>query len=65
MTYRDQLLPWCIIRVLPAMQRSLVTRLRRRSEAKEYLKALKQLNPSEHYFIVFDSTGVAPDASIE
>jgi hypothetical protein len=62
MTYRDRLSPWCIILLLPQMQRlppaghrpPVVARFRRRNDAEAHLQALKRLNPTLHYEIVFD-----------
>jgi hypothetical protein len=54
MTYRDGLSPWCIILLLPQMQRSVVARFRRRNEAEAHLQVLKRLNPDGQYEIVFD-----------
>lgn len=56
MTYRAQLFPWCIIRLLPQMQRIVVCRCRRRNEASEHLRVLNRLNPNSRYEIVFDPT---------
>ncbi len=51
-----QLYPWCIVRFLPNLQRSVIQRFRKRSEAEEYLKALKRLLPEASHQIVFDPT---------
>jgi hypothetical protein len=53
-SYRDRLLPWCIIRHLPNMQRMVVSRHRRRNEAEAHVKILRQLTPNATYVIVFD-----------
>ncbi|WP_416667185.1 hypothetical protein [Egbenema bharatensis] len=62
MTYRNRLSPWCIILLLPQMQRlppagrrpSVVARFRKRNDAEAHLQALKRLNPTLQYEIVFD-----------
>lgn len=52
--YSVQLHPWCVIRFLPNLQRSVIQRFRKRSEAEEYLKVLKRLLPEASHQIVFD-----------
>ncbi len=52
--YRDQLHPWCIIYLMPKMQRRVVSRFRRRSSAEEHLKVLQRLSPAFSYQIIFD-----------
>lgn len=52
--YQQRLHPWCIIRHLPQMQRLIVCRCRRRSEAEAHLTVLRQLTPTATYQIVFD-----------
>ncbi|NJR67148.1 MAG: hypothetical protein HC772_20460 [Leptolyngbyaceae cyanobacterium CRU_2_3] len=54
MTYFDRLHPWCIIRLLPKMQRIVVARFRYRGQAEEYLHVLRRLNPTAHHILVFD-----------
>lgn len=53
-TYYDRLHPWCIIRLLPKMQRAVVARFRRRNDAEAHLKILQQMNPDADYLIIFD-----------
>jgi hypothetical protein len=57
MTYFDQLHPWCLIRLLPNLQRRVITRFRRRNDADAHLRVLRQQAPMVRYEIVFD---VAP-----
>jgi hypothetical protein len=52
-TYRDRLVPWCIIRHLPNCQRLTVARFSRRPDAESYLKALRRLMPAVPHTIVF------------
>lgn len=54
--YSVQFYPWCIVRLLPNLQRSVMQRFRKRAEAEEYLKALKRLLPETNHQIVFDPT---------
>ena len=54
MTYFDRLHPWCIIRLLPKMQRIVVARFRHRGQAEEYLRVLQRLSPEAHHVLVFD-----------
>ena len=54
MTYFDRLHPWCIIRLLPNMQRMVVARFRSRGQAEDYLRALQRLIPTAHHILVFD-----------
>lgn len=54
-TYYDRLHPWCIVRLLPQMQRTVVARFRRRNDAQAHLKILQQMNPGANYLIIFDS----------
>ncbi len=52
--YRAHLYPWCIVQLLPSLQRATVARFRRRSEAEECQKVLQRLQPDSQYRIVFD-----------
>lgn len=52
--YQRELHPWCVICRLPRMQRSVVARCHRRSQAEDHLKALQRVNPGVDYAIVFD-----------
>jgi hypothetical protein len=54
MTYKDQLQPWCIVRDLPNLQRIVVVRFRRRSEAEAYLQVLRRLLPTTAHRLLFD-----------
>lgn len=51
--YRQRLHPWCIIRLLPNMQRAVVSRKRQRNAAEHYLCALKRLHPAASYVLIF------------
>lgn len=65
MTYYDRLHPWCTIRLLPQMQRTVVRRFRQRNEAEAHLKALQCLNPDAEYAIVFDPPDLQPEPPAE
>ncbi|MGB3240858.1 MAG: hypothetical protein WBB29_21410 [Geitlerinemataceae cyanobacterium] len=52
--YRHRLHPWCIVRLLPNMQRAVVSRNRQRNAAEHHLGALKRLHPAASYVLVFD-----------
>lgn len=54
MTYKDRLFPWCIIRHLPNAQWMVVGRLRRRNDAQDHLRLLRQLTPTASYSIIYD-----------
>jgi hypothetical protein len=54
MTYREQLTPWCIIRHLPNLQRIVVGRFRRRNDAEDHLRLIRQMCPNVPFSIVFD-----------
>jgi hypothetical protein len=61
-TYWNRLHPWCILRLLPKMQRTVVARFRRRNDAEAHLKILQQLNPDAEYLIIFDPPDRPADA---
>lgn len=54
MSYQQQLYPWCIIRLLPNMQRLVVIRYRRCNEAEAHLRILRRQATTAEYEIVFD-----------
>ncbi|MCA1995210.1 MAG: hypothetical protein LDL41_24650 [Coleofasciculus sp. S288] len=63
MTYFEQLHPWCIIRLLPNLQRRVVARCRRRNDAESHLQVLRRLMPTVPFVIVFDMTPDNPPQS--
>ncbi|MCU0566607.1 MAG: hypothetical protein MUF49_08425 [Oculatellaceae cyanobacterium Prado106] len=65
MTYRDQLYPWCIIRLFPDSRSTIVARFRRRLDAEAHLKLLQELTPSATYQVVFEPTTRSSDAAEE
>ena len=51
--YRDQLHPWCIIRLLPKAQRITVARFRKRNDAEAHRRTLQRLIPQATFIIIF------------
>jgi hypothetical protein len=68
MTYFDQLHPWCLMRLLPNLQRQVIARFRRRNDAEAHMRVLRQQAPTVHYEVVFDGGGdrpvPSPDATL-
>jgi hypothetical protein len=64
MVYKNKLLPWCIIRLVPngreaelsQKESRLIIRLRHRSDAEAHLQILRANNPTASYEILFDVT---------
>jgi len=44
---------WAIVRWLPDMQRAVVNRFRRRSDAEECLRALRRSSPTRDYTLLY------------
>ena len=65
MTYLERLSPWCIVKLLPYMQRQVVARCRRRNDAEEHLRVLRRLLPSVRFAIAFDPALDRQDSSDE
>ena len=59
--YHQQLHPWCVIQLLPQMQRRVVARFRRRHDAEAHMRVLGQQSLSMRYTVVFDPT---PDQTV-
>lgn len=59
--YRQQLHPWCIVQRLPKMQNRIVARFRRRNDADDHRRVLRQLIPAAQYTTVFDSISIQTD----
>jgi hypothetical protein len=53
MTYLERLSPWCIVKLLPNMQRQVVARCRCRNDAEKHLRILRRLLPSARFAIAF------------
>jgi hypothetical protein len=58
--YNQLLHPWCVVQLLPHMQRRTVARFRRRNDADAHLKALQRLSPSTQYTVMFDPAPSVP-----
>ncbi|WAL59497.1 hypothetical protein [Thermocoleostomius sinensis] len=54
MTYRERITPWVVVRLLPNMQRVVIGRFHRRSDAEGHLRFLRQQIPDETFAIIFD-----------
>ena len=54
MPYRDNLNRWLVVRLLANMQRVVVARFRKQSEAEGYLQAIGRLIPDGKFLVVFD-----------
>jgi hypothetical protein len=63
MSYKTQLHPWSIIRLLPDMQSRVIIRFRRRNDAEAHLQILRANNPSASYEIIFDITPKQSDST--
>jgi hypothetical protein len=42
MTYLERLSPWCIVKLLPNMQRQVVARCLRRNDAEQHMRVLRR-----------------------
>ncbi|MGF1567273.1 MAG: hypothetical protein ACFCVD_04255 [Nodosilinea sp.] len=60
MAHNQLLHPWCVVQLLPHMQRRTVARFRRRNDADAHLKALRRLSPSAQYTVMFDPAPSVP-----
>jgi len=54
LAYRERLNTWAVARLLPDMQRVIVTRFRSRSDAEGHLRLLSQMTPRDRFEVVFD-----------
>lgn len=45
---------WAVVRLLPNMQRTVVNRFRRRGDAENYLRLIRQHIHDTNFMIVFD-----------
>ncbi|TAG44593.1 MAG: hypothetical protein EAZ33_09960 [Oscillatoriales cyanobacterium] len=52
--YQKRLYPWAIAKLMPNMQRTVVGRFRRRSDADGHLLCLRQLMPQASLLVVFE-----------
>lgn len=65
MTYMDQLHPWCIIHLLPKMQRTVVARFRRHGDAEAHLRVLRRLSPGVTFMLIFDPALRSQNTAVE
>lgn len=56
MTYREQITPWLVVRLLPEMQRQLLARFKSRSDAEGYAQTLRRSQPHDQIVVCFDSS---------
>lgn len=54
MPYSDQLSPWVVYRLLPNCQRLLLARFRKRNNAEDYIRVLRQMQPQIDLTITFE-----------
>lgn len=54
MTYRDRLHHWIVVRLLLEMQRAVVGRFYRRSDAEGHLRYLRLRDRDAEYVVMFD-----------
>lgn len=52
--YQAKLHPWCIVRLLPKMQRVVIGRFRKSNDADEHMRSLKHLIPQGKFIVLFD-----------
>ena len=57
--YQAKLHPWCIVRLLPKMQRVVVGRVRIGNDADDHVRSLKQLIPHGQFIVMFDPGDLA------
>lgn len=50
---KSSVYPWCIVRLLPNMQRLTIARFHHRSNADGYLSVLQRIEPEAAFVIVF------------
>lgn len=60
MSHHNPIHPWCLIRLLPNMQRVIIGRFPKRTEAEAHQRLLQQMLPHLRYAIVFE---VPPEAT--
>ena len=57
--YQARLHPWCIVRLLPKMQRIVVGRFRKGNDADEHVRSLRKLIPQGEFIVMFDPVDLA------
>ncbi|MEO0406464.1 MAG: hypothetical protein AAF289_03840 [Cyanobacteria bacterium P01_A01_bin.135] len=61
--YRQRLNHWAVVRLLPNMQRSVLTRFRTRSDADGHLTFLRNHMPQSQFQVVFDPLSIGQSDS--
>lgn len=54
MTYQDRLKRWAVVRLLPNMQRVVVARFVKQSDADGYAQALRGVEAPAEWIVIFD-----------
>ncbi|MBD2021265.1 hypothetical protein H6F43_13880 [Leptolyngbya sp. FACHB-36] len=54
MPYRDRLNSWAVVRLLPKLQRVVVSRHRSESDADGHCQVLRRLEPDAEFIVMFD-----------
>lgn len=55
MNYRNQLHPWCVMRLLPECQRVIMNRFRRQNDADAHRRILQTLMPEAVFVVIFEA----------
>jgi hypothetical protein len=55
MTYSDRIRRWLVVRLLANMQRVVIARYAKKSDADGYVQALQRLEPSGKFVVIFDA----------
>lgn len=59
MTYRANLSPWAVFRY-HSPENICVARFRKRNDADDYLRILRQLTPKGNFQVIFDQQQITP-----
>ena len=59
--YQARLHPWCIVRLLPKMQRIVVGRFRKGNDADDHARSLRHLIPDGQFVVMFDPGDLVSD----
>ena len=58
MNYRNQLHPWCVMRLLPECQRIMMNRFRCQNDADAHRRILQHLMPEAVFVVIFEAPQV-------
>ncbi|NEO35003.1 MAG: hypothetical protein F6J90_01260 [Moorea sp. SIOASIH] len=61
LNYREKINPWIIVLLQPKLSNITVGRFRRRGNAEEHLRVLKQMMPEAKFSIMFDVETIRED----